>query len=122
SQVKAVVADSPYTSAYDLFAYQMKRMFSLPAFPLLDGTSIVTNVRADYSLKEASAIDQVRHAEVPILYIHGEADTFVPTAYSEQLFAETKSEKRLLTLERANHGEGFIIAEEHYKDYLEGFL
>ncbi|SER11156.1 alpha/beta hydrolase [Piscibacillus halophilus] len=30
--VKAIVADSPYTSVYDLFDYQMGRMFKLPSF------------------------------------------------------------------------------------------
>ncbi len=81
--VKAVIADSPYTSVYDLFAYQMDRMFHLPSIPFLPSTSAVTQLRAGYSLKEASALDQVRKAEVPILYIHGNADTFVPTRMSK---------------------------------------
>src|SRR5699024_10460181 len=73
-QVKAIVADSPYTNVYDLFAYQMKRMYHLPAVPILPTTSAVTKMRAGYSLTEASALDQVKKAEVPILYVHGEAD------------------------------------------------
>src|SRR5699024_4771330 len=65
-QVKAIVADSPYTNVYDLFAYQMKRMYHLPAVPILPTTSAVTKMRAGYSLTEASALDQVKKAEVPI--------------------------------------------------------
>src|SRR5699024_8500312 len=34
ANVKAVISDSAYTSVYDLFAYQMKRMFHLPSQPL----------------------------------------------------------------------------------------
>src|SRR5699024_4255312 len=77
-QVQAIVADSPYSSVHDLFAYQMKRMFYLPSFPVLDSTSVVANIRAGYSFKEASAMEQVKKADVPILYIHGNSDTFVP--------------------------------------------
>src|SRR5690606_382844 len=42
--VKAVIADSPYTSVQDLFAYQMKRMYHLPSFPVLHTTSLVTKL------------------------------------------------------------------------------
>src|SRR5699024_9835757 len=63
--VKAIVADSPYTSVYDMFAYQMKRMYHLPAIPFLPSTSVVTKFRAGYSLIEASALEQVKEAEVP---------------------------------------------------------
>ncbi|MDY0406354.1 alpha/beta fold hydrolase [Virgibacillus sp. 179-BFC.A HS] len=47
--IKAIVADSPYASVYELFAYQMKRMYHLPAFPILDGTSVVTKIRAGFT-------------------------------------------------------------------------
>ncbi|MFD2761660.1 alpha/beta hydrolase [Lentibacillus juripiscarius] len=120
--VKAVIADSPYTSVYDLFAYQMDRMFHLPSIPFLPSTSAVTQLRAGYSLKEASALDQVRKAEVPILYIHGNADTFVPTRMSKKLYENTKSDAELLTVDGANHGEPFVVAKEKYIDKVNEFL
>src|SRR5699024_12118577 len=57
--VKAIIADSPYTSVYDLFSYQMERMFHLPDKPILPTTSLVTELRAGYSLSYASALNQV---------------------------------------------------------------
>ncbi|HLR02707.1 MAG TPA: alpha/beta hydrolase [Virgibacillus sp.] len=120
--VKAIVADSPYTSVYDMFAYQMKRMFHIPDIPVLPSTSIVTQLRAGYSLKEASALEQVKKADVPILYIHGEADTFVPTDMSQELYENTKSEAELMTIPNAGHGEGYVIAENKYIDKLNRFL
>ena len=85
-QVKAIIADSPYASVYQLFQYQMNRMFHLPAFPLLDSTSLLTKIRAGYSFGEASALNAVEKTDVPILYIHGEGDTFVPTEMAEELY------------------------------------
>lgn len=120
--VKAIVADSPYTSVYDMFAYQMKRMFHIPDIPVLPSTSIVTQLRAGYSLKKASALEQVKKADVPILYIHGEADTFVPTDMSQELYENTKSEAELMTIPNAGHGEGYVIAENKYIDKLNRFL
>lgn len=114
-QVKAIIADSPYTSVYDLFAYQMKRMYHLPDKPILPTTSVVTKYKADYSLREASALQQVEQATVPILYIHGERDTFVPTYMTEQLYERTKSESELVLFRDANHGEAIVL---HRGDYL----
>src|SRR5699024_1686568 len=120
--VKAIVADSPYTSVDDLFSYQMKRMIKLPSFPLLNSTSVVTKLRADYGLKEASALKQVKKTDIPILYMHGNADTFVPTDFSRELYENTKSEAELVTFDGASHGEGIVLDREKYINHLRDFL
>lgn len=122
SNVKGIIADSPYTSVHDLFAYQLSRMFHLPAFPILNTTSLVTNMKADYSLKEASALDQVKQTDIPILYIHGEADTFVPTNFTYELYEHTNSEADMVTFKEANHGEAFVIGQSSYIEKLNEFL
>lgn len=120
--VKAIVADSPYTSVHDLFKYQMGRMFHLPAVPILPTLSLITNWKAGYTLKEASALDQVEKAEVPILYIHGDADTFVPTEMTEELYENTKSHAELKTFPGAGHGEAFVIDKDAYVKKMDAFL
>ncbi|MCM3758206.1 alpha/beta hydrolase [Sporosarcina aquimarina] len=122
SQVKAIVADSPYGSVYQLFAYQMKRMFHLPAFPLLDSTSLVTKMRAGYLFKEASSLKAVRKTEVPILYIHGKADTFVPFQNAIELYQNTSSSSELFLVDGANHGESYASQPEEYKQKVQQFL
>src|SRR5699024_9857868 len=101
---------------------QMDRMFNLPTFPFLPSTSIVTQLRAGYSLKEASALEQVKKAEVPILYIHGDADTFVPTSMSETLYENTKSDAELMIVEGAGHGEPYVAAKDKYINKVNAFL
>lgn len=120
--VKAIVADSPYTSVQELFSYQLDRMFHLPEIPIIPTTSLVTNVRAGYTLKEASALEQVKKAEIPILYIHGESDTFVPTAMAEELYKNTKSDAELVLFDGANHGESFVKNPDKYLKHLNAFL
>lgn len=71
-QVKAIVADCPYTSVKDELTFQLKRMYKLPPFPFLPLTSALTKLLAGYSFGEASALKQVRQAKVPMLFIHGE--------------------------------------------------
>ncbi|WP_025784320.1 alpha/beta hydrolase [Sporosarcina sp. D27] len=122
TQVKAIVADSPYGSVYQLFAYQMKRMFHLPAFPLLDSTSLVTKARAGYLFREASALKEVQRTDVSILYIHGKADTFVPVKNAIELYEKTSSSTELFLVDEANHGESYAKAPEAYKEKVQQFL
>ncbi|SHG70095.1 alpha/beta hydrolase [Ornithinibacillus halophilus] len=119
--VKVVVADSPYTSVKDLFSYQITRMFHLPPFPVLDTTSLVSKIRAGYSFTEATALEQVKQVDLPILYIHGDADTFVPTEMTTELYENTPNAE-MVTFENANHGEAFAISEEKYIEVLTTFL
>ncbi|NOU73800.1 alpha/beta fold hydrolase [Paenibacillus sp. LMG 31458] len=77
--VKAIVEDCGYTTAKDQLAYQLKRMYRLPIFPLLHLTSLLTKLRAGYFFGEASALDQLQKSKTPMLFIHGDADLFVPT-------------------------------------------
>lgn len=121
-EVKAIIADSPYESVYQLFAYQMRRMFYLPAFPLLDSTSLLTKIKVEYSFKEASSLRSVEKTMVPIFYIHGESDTFVPTAMTQKLIDATISETESLFVPSANHGEAFVLAEDAYKQEIIAFL
>lgn len=122
SQVKAIIADSPYASVYQLFQYQMNRMFHLPAFPLLDSTSVLTKIRAGYSFREASALKEVEKTSVPILYIHGESDTFVPTELTKDLYRHTSSDAELYLVPNAKHGESIALDEDKYNMKIDQFL
>lgn len=101
--VRAIVADSAYTDAYEMFAKQMWEWFHLPAFPFLPGASMMLKLRAGYSLKEASALEAVKRTSLPVLLIHGKEDAFVPSEMSETLYEAAAGEKELLLVEGAGH-------------------
>jgi len=121
-QVKAIIADSPYTNVYKLFAYQMKRMYSLPAFPILDTTNVVAKLRAGYYLREASALKEVEKTNVPLLIIHGTGDTFVPTKMARELYTHANGPAELMLIDEANHGEGYVKEKKRYEERVSAFL
>lgn len=120
--VKAILSDCAYTSAYDILAYQLKRRYGLPPFPVLSLTSFITWLRAGYSFQEASALKQVKKASLPILFIHGKEDTFVPFTMVHKLYEVCASEKKLLEVEGAGHGEALIKDYEGYREAIKGFI
>ncbi|WP_426447185.1 alpha/beta hydrolase [Paenibacillus sp. S-38] len=113
-QVKAVVSDCAYTSVKDVLSYQLGRMYKLPAFPFIGMTSLITRLRSGYSFGEASALEAVRRAEKPILFIHGGADTFVPTPMVHRLMEACRGYKELFLVPGAGHGMAYTAAPEEY--------
>lgn len=93
NNIKAIIEDSGYTSVWNIFASEAKARFNLPAFPVLNMFEVVANYRAKYDIKEASALEQVKKASVPILFIHGDNDDFVPEYMCEQLYESANCKK-----------------------------
>lgn len=121
-QVKAVIADCGYTSAKDMLTYQLKRMYGLPSFPIIPATSLLTKILAGYSFGEASALEQVKKTELPILFIHGEEDTFVPVRMVHELYAAAHGDKELYLVPNAEHGNAYAKDPRTYEGKVSGFL
>lgn len=122
SNVKAIVEDCGYSSVKEEFAYQLKGVFGLPEFPIIDFASVVTKVRAGYTFGEASAIDQVAKSKTPIMFIHGTEDTFVPFEMVYDVYDATTAEKKLLTVEGSGHGKSASVLGAEYWNEVENFL
>ena len=122
SNVKAIVADCGYKSVYDEFSYQLKQLFNLPAFPIMNFSDVVTHIRAGYCLNDASAINQVKKSTTPILYIHGDKDDFVPYYMMDELYNATNSEKEKLTIEGGEHANSDLVNPKLYWSTVNSFL
>lgn len=122
SQVKVVVEDCGYTSVWSEFSYQLKEMFGLPSFPIMNAAAAVASVRADLPLKEASAVKQVAKSEVPMLFIHGDQDTFVPFEMQEEVYNAASGEKEKLVIPGAGHGEARSTDPDTYWKAIDGFV
>ncbi|GAA5416787.1 2-succinyl-6-hydroxy-2, 4-cyclohexadiene-1-carboxylate synthase [Paraliobacillus ryukyuensis] len=122
-QVKAIIADCGYTSAMEELRYQMKRMYHLPAFPILHITSLLAKLKSGYSFQEASALNQVKKTTKPMLYVHGKEDAFVPTFMVHKLYQATNTnQKELLLIPRAGHGLAWQTDSQTYYQRLTAFL
>ncbi|HOL14014.1 MAG: alpha/beta hydrolase [Firmicutes bacterium] len=121
-QVKAIIEDCGYTSVDAQLSYQLSRMYHLPSFPLLNTTSLVTKLKAGYSFSEASALEQIKKNKLPILFIHGAEDWFVPVSMVYELYEACPSEKELYIVEGAGHGAAYGQNPEEYERRVADFL
>ncbi|MFD0677807.1 MULTISPECIES: alpha/beta hydrolase [unclassified Paenibacillus] len=120
--VKVIVEDCGYTSVKDQLSYQLKRMYHLPSFPLIQSTSLLTKLRAGYFFGEASALEQVKKSKTPTLFIHGDTDLFVPTQMVYELYENSPTHKKLFIVPGAGHGMARQTNPEAYDQEVAKFI
>lgn len=122
TNVKLIVEDCGYTSVWDIFSFELKLRFNLSTFPVLNAASFITNVRTGYNYKEASSIDQIKKSVTPILFIHGNADEFVPVNMAYKLYDNANINKELVIVDGAGHAESRLADEELYYGSIFSFI
>ncbi len=121
--VKAVVEDCGYSSVWDQFAYILKGSFHLPPFPVLTSANIVCRNRYGWNFKEASSVEKLAECEIPMLFIHGDADDFVPFSHLQKNYdAKVKGYKEMWVAPGAVHANSFAKYPEEYKSHVKTFL
>ncbi|MGN1204206.1 MAG: alpha/beta hydrolase [Lachnospiraceae bacterium] len=121
-QVKGIVSDCAFTSPKEVFTHVLKTMYHLPSFPIIPGADVVNRIFAGYGMDECNAKREVAKAKIPVLFIHGEKDTFVPARMCKELYDCCASEKKMLIVEGAAHGESYYKNTEAYEKALDDFL
>lgn len=122
SNVRVVIEDCGYTSAWEEFAYELKTLFHMPTFPALYNANVITKIRAKYSLKKASAIKQVAKSKTPTLFIHGDKDKFVPFYMLDKLYDAASCKKEKLVIKNAGHAEAQRVEPERYWRCVRRFI
>ncbi len=121
-QIKGIVSDCAFTSAKEVFTHVLHSMYHLPAFPMIPISSAFNKKKAGYGLGDCNAAVEVRRAKVPILFIHGSGDTFVPCRMCEELYQNCASPKEKLIIEGAAHAESYYKNPEAYERALDSFI
>ena len=58
----------------------------------------------------------------PVLFIHGEEDTFVPMAMTLENYRACRAPKELLLVEGAGHGLSYLYDQKHYEEMVLRFF
>lgn len=121
-EVKGIIDDCGYSSMEDICTELAGSWFHVPGKPLLPFVNFFCKVVGHFNMKDANAKEALQKATVPVLFIHGKADTFVIPANTERNFAACKSEKDLLYVEGATHAVSMYEDWNRYYDKLKAFF
>ena len=118
--VIGVLADCGYTSAKDIIKKTIKEMKLPPtlAYPFV---KLGARLYGHFNLDEDSPIEAMKHCQRPIIFIHGEADDFVPCEMSIRNYEACTAPKTILTVPGADHGLAYLMGRDDYFKTLLAF-
>lgn len=124
-QVKGVIADCGYTSAWEEFTHQIGHLTSGHGKWIISTVNEISKRKADFDIHDAAPIEAVAKAVIPHLFIHGDGDDFVPYRMMQELYdacALPEGEKAKLTVEGAPHARSYNTNPEKYEEAVDLFL
>ena len=80
------------------------------------------NISQNTNFKKVDAVESVSHAQVPMLFIHGTKDDFVPTYMVHELYDACSTDKDLLLVEGAGHAESYPTDSAAYEAKVKSFI
>ncbi|WP_084159123.1 alpha/beta hydrolase [Paenibacillus taiwanensis] len=121
-QVRFVVADCPYSDLTRLIRHQVTKLNHMPAWPTMKLVNRLLKRKAGFRMEDVSPIHIVMHSKLPIMFIHGKSDIFVPTYMSEEMFNVKPEPKQLLLINKATHGVAYCYDQELYAAEVTRFV
>ena len=113
--VRGIMADCGFTSMDAIMRHVAVDNMHLPYGlfrPVLDRQC---RKRTGYGLGDVNTADCLRRCTLPVLLVHGEADSFVPPSMTAENYAACAGPKRLLTVPDAGHGLSYIVDQPAYE-------
>ena len=123
ASVKGAIGDCGYTSPWDQLAYILKRDYHLPPFPLMHLMNRKFRRRNGCDLREGDTRQALaRNTRIPVLFVHGGADDFVPTDFTRENYAACAAEKDLLIVPGAAHAVSYLADRKTYQTKIVALL
>ena len=123
--VKFLVNDCGYSDGYEEFK-AAARFMKIPPILYAPAGWLLYKITEGIDIKKVRPVDEVKKARLPILTVHGEADTFVPFYMCKEIYEACSSEKELVTVPGATHGMSYLVdpkkCEDAYQRWIDKYL
>lgn len=122
NNVHGIIADCGFTSASEIIKKVAKQSFKINATPILPILNIMCKTIGKFNLYEIDTIKALSHSNVPIFFIHGKKDGFVPCEMTEMSYDAARGEKYIHLVEEADHGISFLVDTDNIQREIETFV
>lgn len=122
SRVTCAVADCGFSDLHEQLKHLAGKRYHFPAFPTIPLIRLLVRLTYKFDLYKVRPSDGVLQSKVPILFIHGEEDTFVPAWMSVSMYHMREAGSRLLLIPKADHGESIQRDFRTYDSQVASFL
>lgn len=120
--VKGIIADCGFTSSNEIWKHVVKNNLHLSygSFESLIAEK-VSRKKSGLGTKDYSTEDAMRVCKIPVLFIHGSDDKFVPIEMTYRNYKACAAPKKLLVVPGAGHGMSYLVEQRLYEDTVKEF-
>ncbi|MBR2967917.1 MAG: alpha/beta hydrolase [Clostridia bacterium] len=120
ANVVCVLADCGYSSPREIIQKVIRDM-RLPPKLVYPFVKLGARLIGGFNLDEASPKDKLKKTAIPVVFIHGKNDNFVPCQMSEELYDVCASPKSIALIDGAGHGLSYPANKQKYLNVLKEF-
>lgn len=126
--IKFAIEDCGYSDFFELSEFQITHTFKNNLvrkllYPGLFFADWFIKAKAKFSMRQVVPIDIVSKSKLPMMFIHGKEDYFVPWYMAVDLFeAKTTGYKELYLVEGAAHAESLEVNKKLYEEKVISFI
>lgn len=121
-KVKGIISDCGFTSPKDIISRVVNVRYGIEASVLLPFVNMLCVLIAKFNLYECSVLEAMNNNKLPILFIHGKSDNFIPSKMTVQNFEACRSRKKLLLVECVNHARSYLADKSKVQRAVKAFL
>jgi fermentation-respiration switch protein FrsA (DUF1100 family) len=122
-EIRAVVAESAYTSMEDNITNGVQRLAGLPAFPFAPLVIFWGQREAGINISEVRPVDEIASLSPrPVLIVHGERDDLIPVENAHHLYQAAQEPKELYLIPNAGHTNFVHAGGEAYVQKIVEFF
>ena len=119
--VRGIMADCGYTSPEAIWRHVAKDNLGLSYGTRCMAARDLCRKKIQVGIDDYSCVDAMQECEVPVLFIHGSEDHFVPISMTYENYRACKAPKRLLVVPGADHGMSYLVDPKAYEKAMVAF-
>ena len=120
--VRGITADCGFSSPAEILGHIIRQDYHLPPKLVLPLMEVWARVLGGFSFYECDSRKTLARSKIPVVFIHGTADTFVPCAMSQAGYDACTAQREIHLIEGADHGRGYLFEPDRLTKALVDFF
>ena len=119
--VHGIIADSGFTSPDEIWKYVLTKNLRLPYSLYKRAANRLCRKKTGFAANACSTLNSLENSNVPVLFIHGTDDSFVPVEMTYRNYEACRGPKRLFLVPGANHCMSYYVDKSGYETEMAKF-
>lgn len=119
--VCGIIADCGYTSTSAIWKHVAQDNLRLAYSIYSTAANDLCRKKLQIGIDDYSCVDAMQQCKVPVLFIHGTDDHFVPIEMTYENYKACAAPKQLLVVPGAEHGMSYLVDKAGYEEAVKKF-